>query len=135
MDILKDTPYELVSALHALLLLESQAAAFKETLESILRQFEVLTDDICRLMVWLLEVLFWTLPSLGKFYEFAHRHRLPCTTMPWHIWPALIVLWGVCWMFHYPSTSNEPDVLGTQDLIWPPNVTFDSYGKPASTVP
>ena len=26
--------------------------------------------------------------------------RPPCTTMPWTIWPALVVLWGVCWMFH-----------------------------------
>lgn len=25
-----------------------------------------------------------------------------CATMPWAIWPALVTLWGVCWMFHGP---------------------------------
>jgi hypothetical protein len=35
-----------------------------------------------------------------------------CTTMPWTIWTALMVLWGVCWMF------PGPDELGrrSQDL-------------------
>jgi hypothetical protein len=42
------------------------------------------------------------------FYsEFPGRIRPPCTTMPWTIWPALIVLWGVCWMF-YPSPGRAP---------------------------
>ncbi|KAK0660110.1 hypothetical protein QBC41DRAFT_43713 [Cercophora samala] len=31
-----------------------------------------------------------------------------CTTMPWTIWPALVVLWGVCWMFIYPPLSDDP---------------------------
>jgi len=22
--------------------------------------------------------------------------------MPWNIWPSLVVLWGVCWMFYNP---------------------------------
>lgn len=34
-----------------------------------------------------------------SFSEFPNRLRPLCTTMPWTIWPALVVLWGVCWMF------------------------------------
>jgi hypothetical protein len=33
---------------------------------------------------------------------FPNKPRPPCTTMPWNIRPALIVLWGVCWMFYNP---------------------------------
>ena len=32
--------------------------------------------------------------------------RPRCTTMPWTIWPALAVLWGVCWMFYPPHAAN-----------------------------
>ncbi|KAF2869239.1 Alpha/Beta hydrolase protein [Massariosphaeria phaeospora] len=28
--------------------------------------------------------------------------------MPWNIWPALVVLWGVCWMFYTPPTTPRP---------------------------
>jgi hypothetical protein len=35
-----------------------------------------------------------------SFSEFPNRLRPLCTTMPWTIWPALVVLWGVCWMFY-----------------------------------
>jgi hypothetical protein len=35
-----------------------------------------------------------------SFSEFPNRLRPPCTTMPWTIWPVLVVLWGVCWMFY-----------------------------------
>lgn len=44
--------------------------------------------------------------------EFPNRRRPPCTTMPWNIWPALVVLWGVCWMFYPPNLS---DFLGADD--------------------
>jgi len=34
------------------------------------------------------------------YYSEFPRGRLHlCTTMPWTIWTALVVLWGVCWMF------------------------------------
>ncbi|CAI6090688.1 unnamed protein product, partial [Clonostachys chloroleuca] len=42
--------------------------------------------------------------------EFPHAVRHLCTTMPWTIWPALVVLWGVCWMFK-PSMV-KPSVTG-----------------------
>jgi hypothetical protein len=55
----------------------------------------------------LLIAILVALRSLAKGYglgtlcsEYAHRRRPPCTTMPWNIWPALVVLWGVCWMFY-----------------------------------
>ncbi|KAM0230512.1 hypothetical protein ACHAPO_009277 [Fusarium lateritium] len=32
-------------------------------------------------------------------FEFPNNIRHTCTTMPWTIRPALLVLWGVCWMF------------------------------------
>jgi hypothetical protein len=55
------------------------------------------------------------LVSLGFVYllslflslsEFSGRLRPPCTTMPWMISPALVVLWGVCWMF-YEELSRD----------------------------
>jgi hypothetical protein len=55
----------------------------------------------------LLIAILIALRSLAKGYglgtlcsEYAHRRRPLCTTMPWNIWPALVVLWGVCWMFY-----------------------------------
>lgn len=71
---------------------------------------------------WLLQMhqslsSFWSIENillfLGKTFrplllcfalsEFPNRRRPPCTTMPWTIWPALVVLWGVCWMFYEGS--------------------------------
>ena len=42
--------------------------------------------------------------------RFMKRKKAPCLTMPWTIWPALVVLWGVCWMF-YPGQPSERRVL------------------------
>lgn len=44
--------------------------------------------------------LFALLLSRLFFFEFPNNLRHLCTTMPWSIWPALVVLWGVCWMFY-----------------------------------
>lgn len=38
--------------------------------------------------------------GLEGFGVFPNRQRPRCTTMPWNIWPSLVVLWGVCWMFY-----------------------------------
>jgi hypothetical protein len=43
-----------------------------------------------------------------KVFE-VKRLRAPCTTMPWTIWPALVVLWGVCWMFNEELNWNWGD--------------------------
>ncbi|KAE8440838.1 hypothetical protein EG329_006400 [Mollisiaceae sp. DMI_Dod_QoI] len=42
-----------------------------------------------------------------KFAEFSNRRRPKCTTMPWTIWPSLVVLWGVCWMFYTPFNFRD----------------------------
>jgi hypothetical protein len=39
--------------------------------------------------------------------EFPNKHRPPCTTMPWNIRLALVVLWGVCWMFYPWSPTDD----------------------------
>lgn len=39
------------------------------------------------------------------FFEYPNNLRHLCTTMPWSIWPALVVLWGVCWMFYGEAES------------------------------
>jgi hypothetical protein len=39
------------------------------------------------------------------FGVYPNRQRPRCTTMPWNLWPSLVVLWGVCWMF-YNSWSD-----------------------------
>lgn len=46
-----------------------------------------------------------TILLFSRFSAFPNRCRPPCTTMPWTIWPALMVLWGVCWMF-YPGYAG-----------------------------
>lgn len=43
---------------------------------------------------------------LIHFLEFPKGIPHLCTTMPWTIWPSLIVLWGVCWMFYWPEENN-----------------------------
>jgi hypothetical protein len=75
-----------------LLLLRIQRLLLK--LESILRLWEKL---LCFLLLDL------------AISEFPNRLRPPCTTMPWTIWPALVVLWGVCWMFYEGSIGNGED--------------------------
>lgn len=46
---------------------------------------------------------FQALIYLLLFYHFFNKFpsgiRHLCTTMPWTIWQAFVVLWGVCWMF------------------------------------
>lgn len=41
------------------------------------------------------------------FFEYPNNLRHLCTTMPWSIWPALVVLWGVCWMFYNPEAEGR----------------------------
>jgi ankyrin repeat protein len=47
--------------------------------------------------------------SFDRLSEFPNRLRPPCTTMPWNARPALVVLWGVCWMFYSRQTTPQPD--------------------------
>jgi hypothetical protein len=44
-------------------------------------------------------------------FEFPNNFRHLCTTMPWTIAPALLILWVVCWMFFgSPSPSHKKPV-------------------------
>lgn len=63
-------------------------------LEKILALWEKV---LCLLLLYLL------------FSEFPNRLRPLCTTMPWTIWPVLVVLWGVCWMFYEEPNWNWGD--------------------------
>jgi len=106
---INDATYEfhgLFDALDIVLEIQSRRIKLEEALEEALQQSDALMDTLSRFVLWLLEVLFRTLQSLGKFFEFPDRRRPPCTTMPWNIWPALIILWGVCWMFYSPEAPN-----------------------------
>jgi len=44
-----------------------------------------------------------------SFSIFPGTVRPRCTTMPWSIWPALVVLWGVCWMFYPPRPDKQSE--------------------------
>ena len=56
------------------------------------------------LMFW--ERVLYLLLVCSLVSEFPNSLRPPCTTMPWTAWPALVVLWGVCWMFYGPLDSG-----------------------------
>jgi hypothetical protein len=70
---------------------------------------------------------------LSPFLTFPDSLRHPCTTMPWTIWPALVVLWGVCWMFYGPiycswdwsqGRHDSEDLFNPiegEEAIWPGN--------------
>ncbi|KAF4959133.1 hypothetical protein FGADI_1873 [Fusarium gaditjirri] len=47
--------------------------------------------------------------STQIIFEFPNNMRHVCTTMPWTILPALLVLWGVCWMFINGPGDLEPE--------------------------
>ncbi len=74
-----------------------------------LAQLEALWQRCRKFLLLLLYLYSWILEILARWQkalflllisEFPNRLRPPCTTMPWTIWPALVVLWGVCWMFY-----------------------------------
>lgn len=65
----------------------------------------------------------------SKFGRFANRQRPKCTTMPWSIWPSLVVLWGVCWMFYTPfdATSFERYFDDDELSLFNPGKTSHAY--------
>jgi len=93
---------QLEQAEQALLELLEQAA--REQLEQAERE-QLEHERIARLwrsleyLALLLLSIVRFLLGCSKFGGFQNRERPRCTTMPWNIWPSLVVLWGVCWMF------------------------------------
>lgn len=83
---------------------------------------DTLWDDLealYRFIVFLQQLLLILALSLVLLFihsEFPGGRRYLCTTMPWTIWPALAVLWGVCWMF-YPSPTEGQLALENLDLL------------------
>ncbi|VUC26777.1 unnamed protein product [Clonostachys rosea] len=60
----------------------------------------------------LMKSLFCQLIWIWDPWDFKHdpqmKKRLRCATMPWAIPPALVILWGVCWMFWPPLPYSVP---------------------------
>jgi hypothetical protein len=74
--------------------------------EQLKRFIEILLLSL-QYLAFLLQKILQYLLIFCKFAEFPNRRRPKCTTMPWNIWPSLVVLWGVCWMFYTPSSHQE----------------------------
>ncbi|KAF4435956.1 hypothetical protein FACUT_6807 [Fusarium acutatum] len=63
-------------------------------------------------------------------FEFPNNIRHTCTTMPWTIFPALLVLWGVCWMFIIGSSQPEHEWRNDVDpMISPVPAAYDLYAN------
>ncbi|OAQ67621.2 hypothetical protein VFPPC_03990 [Pochonia chlamydosporia 170] len=65
---------------------------------------------------------------LIHFLEFPKGIPHLCTTMPWTIWPSLIVLWGVCWMFYWPEENNI-DIYFNFEEEFPPTSMQDDMSN------
>jgi hypothetical protein len=62
-----------------------------------------------------------------KFSGVSDSDQPMCITMPWNIRPALIVLWGVCWMFYTPPGYVDPT--SAQGAEVDGNADFSRLGK------
>lgn len=92
-----------------------------KTLFEFLNTLWGLLDTIIELMQTVRVYITLILNTVSSgFSEFPNSMRPPCTTMPWTIWPALVVLWGVCWMFYTPlSPADERQLqLSLLDAEW-----------------
>ena len=124
-DDVSDTYYYL----HNLILSDEKPQLEESTLLPLLEYLALLLQNILQYLL-----------LFCKFAEFPNRHRPKCTTMPWNIWPSLVILWGVCWMF-YPSppgdTPNQflfnDDHLLSLDHGKTPSYTIESSAKHIST--
>jgi hypothetical protein len=81
----------------------------------------------------LLQKILQYLLLFGNFVEFPNRHRPKCTTMPWNIWPSLVVLWGVCWMFQ-SNPIHQADVLDSVLLDEEYLGSFNQGRAPSHTI-
>jgi hypothetical protein len=107
---------------------ERLRAEKKQQLESHMDRIERLFRALAMLVEKLLEALLF----FCNFSEFPNKYRPPCTTMPWNIRPALLVLWGVCWMFFYHSSTGprtgEPSTASGTSLPFA-NLNSFPYGN------
>ncbi|KAF5560109.1 hypothetical protein FPHYL_6791 [Fusarium phyllophilum] len=76
-------------------------------LSDILSKYSSLVDFTDTILTGLFDLI--TNASTQIVFEFPNNVRHVCTTMPWTILPALLVLWGVCWMFIIGPGDLEPE--------------------------
>ena len=106
---------------------EEALQRYNELLEHMRRVFSSLST------IW--QKFLDTLSFFCNFSGFPHKYRPPCTTMPWNIWPSLVVLWGVCWMFCNPvqpigdaeSWAIETGKMLSNHLYVPSSATGDFH--------
>jgi hypothetical protein len=83
---------------------EDEVGVVWESIHSLFIEVDNLLEGLYKhLKFW--EKLLYLFTFFFFFSVFPNACRHLCTTMPWTIWPALAVLWGVCWMFPYSSSS------------------------------
>jgi hypothetical protein len=93
-----------------------------QTFRSFLLRLQLLLVTLEKKLALWEKILYLLLPYF-LLSEFPNRLRPPCTTMPWTIWPALAVLWGVCWMFYeelmwnWGDQDDLPTVSNTTGLL------------------
>ena len=87
----------------------------KAFLEWIQMAKSLVEKTVARLLNYV-RLLIYLIVFLCCFFEFPDGIRHICTTMPWTIWPSLLVLWGVCWMF-YGSPNFGEDVHGSSGQL------------------
>jgi hypothetical protein len=78
----------------------------RELRELELASERIIRERLLRFLEHLALLLLKTLRFLLSYIRsagFMNRRRPKCTTMPWEIWPSLVVLWGVCWRFYPPA--------------------------------
>ncbi|KAF5976309.1 hypothetical protein FCOIX_7165 [Fusarium coicis] len=100
----------LIGALSDILSKYSSLLDFTDTL--LIGLFDLITSIITRLNMRFrsaYEELKCRNASTQIIFEFPNNMRHVCTTMPWTILPALLVLWGVCWMFILSPSDLEPE--------------------------
>ncbi|PNP60576.1 hypothetical protein FNYG_14679 [Fusarium nygamai] len=100
----------LIGALSDILSKYSSLLDFTDTL--LIGLFDLITSIIRRLNMRFksaYEELWCRNASTQIIFEFPNNMRHVCRTMPWTILPALLVLWGVCWMFILGPGDLEPE--------------------------
>lgn len=114
-------------------LLESLDFEVAEALLAVLDMVEGLLGRLALIFQHKYTSLKHTKSTTELIFEFPNNIRHICTTMPWTIFPALIVLWGVCWMFiigsqtvdhesFTPTFSSTPAANGLLDASFISNV-------------
>lgn len=98
------TSCDTISLVHQMIwLLENAQPLVENADEELLRWFmknENILQTLFKRLQLLYQRLIYAIAFFWYFCEFPKGIRHPCTTMPWTIWPSLVVLWGVCWMFY-----------------------------------